>query len=1118
MGLNSKEFYKKMYRVSTLDKRRPGDKEHDKELMQWATSLPLIKPRPEKILRGNPDDFPMYDGCFVIPKSSASGAAPTSKAPHVEVETASFLVSIYNENPTRGIAAPTRSFRTTVRMNNASNDFVGRVSAEELEGIWKVGGSSKLLPEGELVKIDDDDYDKKDTSAPVSVNTHQNGDSNATNAAAAATPLNFDVLKVVYPPPTPPSDEGESEIVKELLKLSNTLHDLESRTIEPTVRNIVKKSMEEINKTPDEGKVETMSKYKEYIKQQEKDNEFAREREEEEANAHCMICQDGEVTIKNQIVFCEGCNVAVHQYCYGVPRVPEGDWYCRKCEAKEKEAMCQLCPIKIGAFVPVITGGWVHAECAKWHGQNYVEGGEAICKPTTTTPEPTSNGETALNLNATELIEDLTEIKSFFNNKKASCEICGDNFGALVNCSFNKCGAYVHVTCARESKGCDVVHGEDCDGLKEGGWRLKCRKHSRPLVHKNFVPLQPKVLFTKDELAPLRFVDVKARHLELWEKNESTMSKAASKSAAGAFCSVCDLPADNNSTVSFCEDCGVFFHRKCYSGKTIKDTVSPIMEGGAGVPMPSSSDSSRYCDACYFVRTEEAALIPGDSPLCTLCPTKGGALREVMKRSLAKNKKKTKGGESMKAYFGHACCGEYNDRIFYNNELESVEKLDVTNIAKTSQPVDAVRLDFVDPKSRCILCGSDNYCKVKCNQKIKVVVDEAKGVSKKTNCNRMMHVGCARQVGLDLSNSREGGNPDEEVEDGNIGCFEHSTLRRGGLRSKLAMLVALEGGKGANGADDEAKSSKAFHTACRIVNILSWGWRWGLWWASHGYGFHDDQLEWSDEELWEMDSLLKEAWGAARVEEEESESEGESEGEDEEEEDGEFSEEEVSEDEEEDKDYEYYDDEVEVEESVVAFVKCSKNQAETVGKKEKQMAVNWLTECMVVKKRQRRKGMREELEKLQERLDLLEDSDSNNLKRKDETRVIKKDVRLRKKKPRAQRKAERQEARKKRQETRKKEKAKRLEEEKKNGKKMGTRGGWVKKVMSDYITPNVGNCGFVTNGGMEGKQGVPPEATKPGIILFRAQTLRKCKLVSFAAALRNREYDRESGLDKGPLR
>lgn len=44
----------------------------------------------------------------------------------------------------------------------------------------------------------------------------------------------------------------------------------------------------------------------------------------------CEVCRGGEALLDDNIVACDGCDTAVHQSCYGIEEVPEGDWFCAR--------------------------------------------------------------------------------------------------------------------------------------------------------------------------------------------------------------------------------------------------------------------------------------------------------------------------------------------------------------------------------------------------------------------------------------------------------------------------------------------------------------------------------------------------------------------------------------------------------------------------------------------------------------------------------------------------------------------------------------------------------------------------------------------------------------------
>lgn len=156
----------------------------------------------------------------------------------------------------------------------------------------------------------------------------------------------------------------------------------------------------------------------------------------------CAVCLDGDCSNTNLIVFCDICNMAVHQDCYGLPYVPEGQWLCRRCShAPSKEIDCVLCPVKSGVFKQTVNGVWCHIICA-------------IMIP----------GAKFVNAVFLEPI-DIGDISPTRFNVR--CKLCNETKGAVIQCVQPQCTASFHPSCAQAS-GLLYVERSEISGSEDG--------------------------------------------------------------------------------------------------------------------------------------------------------------------------------------------------------------------------------------------------------------------------------------------------------------------------------------------------------------------------------------------------------------------------------------------------------------------------------------------------------------------------------------------------------------------------------------------------------------------------------------------------------------------------
>ncbi|KAF9557457.1 Protein AF-17 [Mortierella alpina] len=136
----------------------------------------------------------------------------------------------------------------------------------------------------------------------------------------------------------------------------------------------------------------------------------------------CLVCGSGKSFTKNPILFCDGpgCDIPVHQKCYGVAVVPSGNWYCQRCEDRipiNNTPSC-CCPQKTGAFKrTTIPNQYIHVACAHFH-PDLDETLDPIAFNTSLTP-------------------------------KRICCLCKSDAGICSKCCIDSCNKYMHVTCAQ---------------------------------------------------------------------------------------------------------------------------------------------------------------------------------------------------------------------------------------------------------------------------------------------------------------------------------------------------------------------------------------------------------------------------------------------------------------------------------------------------------------------------------------------------------------------------------------------------------------------------------------------------------------------------------------------
>ncbi|CAF0817225.1 unnamed protein product [Brachionus calyciflorus] len=170
----------------------------------------------------------------------------------------------------------------------------------------------------------------------------------------------------------------------------------------------------------------------------------------------CDVCHSPDSEDNNEMVFCDGCNMCVHQACYGIEKIPKGNWLCAPCSfgGSTFKPECVLCPNINGAMKATKNfRHWAHVSCALW------------------IPE-TGFG----NPDKMEPIINLNQIAP--SRWQLTCSLCKEKRGCCLQCAEKKCHLAYHVTCAfkHNLEMQTIVNEENEDDVE---FRSYCLKHTK---------------------------------------------------------------------------------------------------------------------------------------------------------------------------------------------------------------------------------------------------------------------------------------------------------------------------------------------------------------------------------------------------------------------------------------------------------------------------------------------------------------------------------------------------------------------------------------------------------------------------------------------------------------
>eukprot|EP01083_Nonionella_stella_P066615 175596_1 len=303
----------------------------------------------------------------------------------------------------------------------------------------------------------------------------------------------------------------------------------------------------------------------------------------------CGVCFNGDVEDGNDIVFCESCNLAVHQVCYGVREVPKDDWFCQKCQRSPDAAVeCVLCPEPNGAFKQTTDGRWCHLTCALYHDESWIDGDgkmEPIC--------------------------DVDVIPQ--TRFKLTCKLCKIKGGACIQCAGKRCSFPFHPLCIYKfglaHNAVDVKSGDGDVVYKMQGF---CPRHRKECTAFEIPLLLPKAL-------PSESKEEETEPNDIVPEEKAEPVRPPSKvvpSSSSVKCWVCfNGDSQDINAILRCSECSVAVHQRCYGVLEVPQEAADL----------TAFKTAWKCKRCtYEAENPHAELVR-----CAVCPCPDGPYKRT---------------------------------------------------------------------------------------------------------------------------------------------------------------------------------------------------------------------------------------------------------------------------------------------------------------------------------------------------------------------------------------------------------------------------------------------------------------------------------------------------------